>query len=148
MSTLATRCHSFIPLAPQLTWTQYNHHRIYVNFVEMLWLFTAENFKGILKHFTAMEFPVMSLRRSTCCTRHRAWKSAHQASTCAHTGSPAPAFMGMSLGQKHSPLLPLIGSKMQFSSSAQRWTGDCPLLKDEKGGSLDYQSKIICYSVM
>lgn len=35
------------------------------------------DFKGILRHFTAVEFPVVSLRRSTCCPCHWGWKSAH-----------------------------------------------------------------------
>lgn len=77
------------------------------------------DFKGILKHFTAIEFSVMSLRGSSCCTGHRAWKSAHRSSTCAHTGSPAPAFMGVSLGQELPPLLPSIGSKMQLPASVE-----------------------------
>lgn len=77
------------------------------------------DFKGILKHFTAIEFSVMSLRGSSCCTGHRAWKSAHRFSTCAHTGSQAPAFMGVSLGQELPPLLPSIGSKMQLPASVE-----------------------------
>lgn len=78
------------------------------------------DFKDILKHLIGIEFPIMSLTRSTCCTRHRAWKSARRAETQAHTGSPAGAFVGESLGQQYSPFLPLIGSKVKFSGSMQR----------------------------
>lgn len=127
MSILATRCHSFTPLAPQLRWTEYNHRRICVSLVKLLWLIVHSwDFKDILKHLIGIEFPIMNLTRSTCCTCHWAWKSAHQAETKATWGARSCA-SGSEPGTERFTFASINWPKIQiFWVHIRGWTGDHP----------------------